>query len=583
MRYLALATDYDGTLAHHGRVDEATVAALKKIVASGRKLLLVTGRELPELLDIFPEIDIFDMVVAENGGLLYTPATREQRPIAEPPPEIFVEALRRRGVEQLSVGAVIVATVHPHETAVLETIRDLGLELQVIFNKGSVMVLPPNVNKASGLAAALAEMGLSPHNVVGVGDAENDHALLNYCEYSCAVANAIPMLKAEADLTTAAGHGAGVTELIEFLLKDELKTRAGGAARRKVLLGRDEAGEEVFMPPAGANLLVAGSSGSGKSTLATGVLERLAAQGYQFCIIDPEGDYEDFAEGIVFGSGERGPSVSEVLTAMEKPQSNVIVNLIGLPLQDRPAFFMTLLPPLLELRARTGRPHWILVDETHHLMPTDWQPTASILSQNLSGMIYITVHPDWIAPPVLEGVDIVAGLGTSPNETLRNFANAAKASLPDMPLQELESGEALLWFRRMDSPPFTLKIEKSVTERRRHRRKYAEGELPPDRSFYFRGPESKLNLRAQNLILFTQLAEGVDDDTWMHHLRAHDYSDWMRRCVKDEALAGQVRAVEEDPKLSPVDSRSRIKQAVEEHYTLPATRGVSDSASIVPQ
>jgi hydroxymethylpyrimidine pyrophosphatase-like HAD family hydrolase len=583
MRYLALATDYDGTLAHHGKVDEMTVAALKKVAASGRKLLLVTGRELPELLELFPEIELFDMVVAENGALLYTPATRVQKPIAEAPPPIFLEALRAKGVEPLSAGAVIVATVHPHETVVLDAIRDLGLELQVIFNKGAVMVLPPNVNKASGLAAALAELGLSPHNVVGIGDAENDHALLNYCEYSAAVANSIPMLKAEADYTTQADHGAGVAEFIEALIKNELVCRTGTAARRKVLLGKDEQGEEVFMPPAGVNLLVAGSSGSGKSTLATGVLERLAGQGYQFCIIDPEGDYEDFAEGIVFGGADRGPSASEVLTALEKPNTNAIVNLIGLPLQDRPAFFLSLLPPLLELRARTGRPHWILVDETHHLMPTDWEPTASILSQNLSGMIYITVHPDWIAPPVLEGVDVVGALGTSPDETLRNFAQAAKASLPDTPLQDLEAGEALLWFRRMDSPPFRLSIEKSTTERRRHRRKYAEGELPPDRSFYFRGPEGKLNLRAQNLILFTQLGEGVDDDTWLHHLRTHDYSEWMRRCVKDAALADQVLAVEEDPEISAEDSRRRIKEAVEEHYTLPATKGVSDSASIVPQ
>ena len=48
----------------------------------------------------------------------------------------------------------------------------------MIFNKGAVMILPSGVNKATGLAAALEELGLSPHNVVGVGDAENDHAFL---------------------------------------------------------------------------------------------------------------------------------------------------------------------------------------------------------------------------------------------------------------------------------------------------------------------------------------------------------------------------------------------------------------------
>lgn len=579
MRYLALATDYDGTLAHHGRVSEEAIAALKRVAASGRKLLLVTGRELPELLDLFPQIELFDLVVAENGALLYRPASKEQKLLAEAPPEVFINTLKERGVP-VSIGGVIVATVHPHETVVLETIRDLGLELQVIFNKGSVMVLPPNVNKASGLSAALEELNLSPHNVVGIGDAENDHALLGLCEYSAAVANAIPTLIHDADYACKAGHGAGVIELIDMLLTDGFGDAAASSSRRQVLLGRTEKSEEVFIPPACINLLVAGSSGAGKSTLATGVLERLAEQGYQFCIIDPEGDYEDFQAGIVFGSGDRGPSVDEVLTALEKPGANVIVNLISLALQDRPAFFLGLLPRLLELRAKTGRPHWILVDETHHLMPSDWEAASSILTQNLSGMIYITVHPDWIARPVLEGVNLVATLGETPVEAMQTFAEAIETGFPSIGPVQLEAGEALYWFRYLDTPPLKLSIEKSRGERRRHRRKYAEGELPPDRSFYFRGPQDKLNLRAQNLMLFNQIAEGVDEATWLHHLQAGDYSEWLRAAVKDETLAEEVAAIEKS-RLSAEESRKKIREVIETHYTLPAGEG--SPAMSIPQ
>ena len=101
----------------------------------------------------------------------------------------------------------------------LETIRDLGLELQVIFNKGAVMVLPAGVNKASGLVAALDELGLSPHNVVGVGDAENDHAFLAACECAVAVANALPTIKERADHVTAGEDGDGVRELIDALIE----------------------------------------------------------------------------------------------------------------------------------------------------------------------------------------------------------------------------------------------------------------------------------------------------------------------------------------------------------------------------
>lgn len=577
MRYLALAVDYDGTLAHQGSVSASTLEALKQLAATGRKLLLVTGRELNELLGIFPDIDLFDLVVAENGALLYRPSTRERIVLGAPPPPGFVKALEEKGVP-LQLGASIVATVTPHEITVLETIREQGLELQVIFNKGAVMVLPPNVNKASGLDAALDEMRISPHNVVGIGDAENDHALLNYCEFGVAVANAVPMLKAQADHTTEASRGDGVAELIATIIEDDLRELSRAQQRRRLLMGRREDDTPVHIPPAWHNILIAGSSGSGKSTLATGLLERLSKDGYQFCIIDPEGDYEEFEDAIVLGSADHGPSTDEVLTALEKPETSVVVNLIGLPLQDRPAFFLGLLPHLQELRSKTGRPHWILVDETHHLLPTDWESAASMLGDGLHSMIYITVHPDWVAPDVLSGVDIVAALGEEPYGTLENFARAAEIELPAARPLELEAGHALLWFCSTDEAPFVLEIEPSHSERRRHRRKYAEGELPPDRSFYFRGPGQKLNLRAQNLMLFTQLAEGIDDETWLHHLRQGDYSRWMEDCVKDDELAEQVRAIEADEGLSPTDSRSRVREAVEEHYTLPATNQPSSAA-----
>src|SRR5439155_12516578 len=128
---------------------------------------------------------------AENGALLYRPATREERTLAERPSEEFVRELIKRGADPVSVGRVIVATWRPHERTAVEVIRDLGLELQVIFNKGAVMILPSGVNKATGLKAALKELALSPHNIAGIGDAENDHAFLALCECSVAVENAL--------------------------------------------------------------------------------------------------------------------------------------------------------------------------------------------------------------------------------------------------------------------------------------------------------------------------------------------------------------------------------------------------------
>ena len=231
MRYQALCCDYDGTLATAGRVLPETVQALERLIASGRRLVLVTGRELDDLRRICPPLDLFEYVVAENGALLYHPATGAETLLAERPPESFLAALRHKGVTPVSLGRVIVATWEPHEKAVLEAVHELGLELQVIFNKGAVMVLPSGVNKASGLKRALRKMRLSAYNVVGVGDAENDHAFLAMCGCSVAVANALPTLKSTADIVTTAEQGAGVVELAEELLRDDLASRASQRQR----------------------------------------------------------------------------------------------------------------------------------------------------------------------------------------------------------------------------------------------------------------------------------------------------------------------------------------------------------------
>jgi len=226
MRYTVLCCDYDGTLASEGRVLPPTVAALERLLASGRRTVLATGRELDELQSVCPCLGLFEYVVAENGALLYEPCSGRETLLGPRPPEPFVAALRAQGVGPISVGRVIVATWEPHETTVLETIREQGLELQVIFNKGAVMVLPSGINKASGLTQALNRMGVSPRNAVAVGDAENDHAMLALCGFGVAVANALPALKEKADMVTQGERGAGVAELIDALLRDAVGSRS---------------------------------------------------------------------------------------------------------------------------------------------------------------------------------------------------------------------------------------------------------------------------------------------------------------------------------------------------------------------
>jgi len=573
MRYLALACDYDGTLAHNSRVTQQTLAALERLLASGRRLIMVTGRQLDELLEIFPEIGLFEWVVAENGGLLYKPATKELRPLADAPKPEFVARLAECGVGPVATGSTIVATWEPHEQTVLEVIRSLGLELQVIFNKGAVMVLPAGVNKASGLAAALEQMGLSRHNVVGVGDAENDHAFLDACEFSTAVENALDSVKKAADYTTKLPRGEGVAELIDQMLADDLAELSRHVRRHDLLLGVSGEEKPIGVEPFGRTLLITGASGSGKSTAATALLERLAEQGYQFCILDPEGDYETFEQAVVLGASDRAPKVDEVLHALARPSQSVVVNLIGLGISDRPNFFAELAPRLLEMRVRTGRPHWIVLDETHHLAPVAWAPAEKAVPAGMSETLLITVHPDQVAPSLLEKVNGLLAVGNSAADSVRQFCHVLGKRAPDLSADPLASGQILYWLRG-EGAPREVTLAPGRTERRRHSRKYAEGQLPPDRSFYFRGPEGRLKLRAQNLLVFLQMAEGVDDETWLYHLRRGDYSVWFADRIKDEELAAEARQVEQTETLAATESRDLIKAAIERRYTLPAASPV---------
>jgi HAD superfamily hydrolase (TIGR01484 family) len=570
MRYLALAADYDGTLAHHGKVGPSTVDALKRLKESGRKLLMVTGRELEDLFSTFEHFELFDRIVAENGALLYNPANREETILAEEPPPNFVETLYARGVKRISVGRVIVATWEPHQKEVLETIQDMGLERQVIFNKGAVMVLPSGTNKATGLTAGLLKLGLSPHNCVAIGDAENDHTFLAASEFGVAVSNALPALKERADWVTAADHGFGVEELIDQLIEDDLASHNPKLTRHGVLVGKTADGTERLLDPFGVNLLIAGSSASGKSTMTTGLLERLQKKGYQFLIVDPEGDYSTLNDASVLGDVSRAPLVEEVLDQLKSPTNSVVVNLLGIPLEQRPAFFDSLMPRLQALRSAKGRPHWILVDEAHHLMHANWKPAEQAFAGQKMGYTLITVHPESVASQVIERVNAAIVLGERPDKTLAEFCQAAKRPVPLAPEATLSRGDALLWEAEREQVAL-VHTEPPKTERRRHSRKYAEGNLGPDRSFYFRGPEKKLKLKAQNLFIFLQIADGVDDETWLFHLEQGNYADWFRDEIKDEDLAAATEKIAAS-KLSADESRAAIRTAVEARYTLPTDK-----------
>ncbi len=570
MRYHALALDFDGTLARDGLVPPETIDALQQLRDTHRRLILVTGRELPHLLQLLPNPRLFDRIVAENGGLLFVPGTGEERPLADSPPSELVALLKERGVQPLSIGHVIIATWEPHQHEVLDALQTLGLDHHIIFNKGAVMILPPGVTKGSGLAAALHDLGLSPHNAVAVGDAENDRAMFALAECSVAVMNALPAVKDHADLVTNGDHGWGVIELVQRMLDDDLSSCAPKVPRHQVLLGKQQNGEALFLPPPEQNVLIVGPSRSGKSTIAIGLLERILERGYQACIIDPEGDYEGLTAAFTVGSADNPPTLPEIERVLDRPEESVVINLLGVPYDDRPAFYRTLIPWLDQLRRRYGRPHWLVADEAHHMLPGHSPFTELHLPQETGGCMLITVDPDHLAPDVLNAIDIAIATGPAPAQLLAQVATSVGTAPPIPPAGETEERTALVWRRTEGNSVEPMVILPPCARHRRHRRKYAEGELAPDRSFYFRGADETLDIRAANLMDFVQIGDQIDENSWRYHLDRGDYSRWLDEVVHDDELACETRKLEGRADLPVSELRTRLHQTIDTAYTLPA-------------
>ena len=485
MRYRALATDYDGTVAHHGTVTAETAASLEALKHAGRKLLLVTGRELPDLQRVCPTLDIFDLCVVENGAVVYTPATDRVRVLCEPPPAILIDTLQARGVTPISVGHVIVATWEPHEKTVLEVIHDLGLELQVIFNKGAVMILPSGVNKASGLHEALKSLCLSPHNVVGVGDAENDHALLSLSECGVAVANAVPLLKQRADFTTAGRAGEGVSELIALMIADDLASLEPKLARHRIPLGDCNGQPPATLGAYGETVLMTGGPEIGRGVAMTTLLEALGDRKYQFCVIDPKGDYAGFQHTVTIGDANRGPSHDEIVRLLETPEPHAVINLSAVAAAEKQAFFLTLMTRLWELRTRFGRPHWIVVNDAHVLMPAQSDDTPSDGAQKdgaqsdgngasanlprLRGTVMVTPDARQLSTAAIAGVSALVAAGPDAPDALRAFSEARGVAAPMVEIEETETidrDRAILWRPASADAPRIFRIGRCRESRR---------------------------------------------------------------------------------------------------------------------
>jgi hydroxymethylpyrimidine pyrophosphatase-like HAD family hydrolase/energy-coupling factor transporter ATP-binding protein EcfA2 len=562
--FLALATDYDGTLAQNGRVDDLTVAAIRRFKGSGRYLILVSGRELPDIKRLFPEYALFDRIVAENGALLYDPSKDQERELATPVPAAVATRLRELNATPLSCGRVIMSTWEPHQGTALEVIHELRLELQIAFNKGAVMIMPPGVNKATGLSAALYDLDLSPQNTVAIGDAENDHAFLSTCGLSAAVANALPQLKSEADLLMTHDHGRGVAELIDVVLQED--ANVASRLEHGIDLGRDQAGNHIHIEPYEGNVLIIGPSACGKSTLATALAEGMVRKHFEFCVIDPEGDYVDLRDAVCIGSRDLPPSTTEAMQFLDQVRVNLVVNMQALDLPQRWKLFARLLTQTSLLRARTGRPHWLVIDDAHEVLSGSHETALATIPPSAS--IFITAYPQVLAVSAIKSIDTIVALGNHPDRVLFELSKSF-----DLPITEahtqLQPGQGLCWRRRGGPAPVAITLARPSQGHKRHAGKYAVGDVGPERSFYFNNPANGTKLRAQNLYRFMEIASAIDDATWERHLRAGDYSAWFHHVIKDDALSSETARIEQNQHLTAAISRNVIRKAIWDRYAAP--------------
>jgi hypothetical protein len=555
------------------------MAALARVRDSGRKLVLVTGRVLPDLRHVCPGVDeMFDGVVAENGAVLYFPATQEVRVLGDSPQPALIEELRRREVPH-DLGSSLVATLAPFAEEAVAAIREAGVERTLVFNKGALMLLPGGVTKATGLAAALAAMGFSARNVAAIGDGENDHAFLSVAEVAVAVADAVPALRHRADFVTREPGPRGARAFIEEHVLEDAAALAPTIARHFLTLGERPDATPLQLPPHGTHLLVVGPTGSGKSTLTGVLVERLVESGRTVCLLDPEGDYQSLGEledVVVLGgkSSHALPAGDELAQRVRRPRAGLVLNLSTMSRAEKVEYGAAALSAIGVARTAVGLPHWLIIDEAHHILPAQGSPGVEVLKQSREPVCLITLSVD----------DVASGVHTLPTTVVSTDRGAFDAALRSLGRARggegvagaasigpapLARGEAAIGWLNGSGPGATrFRVAPRRVEHRRHARKYSEGELPPERSFYFRGRENALNLRAANLLRFCELAAGVDLATWEFHLRRGDYSAWAREMIKDPALAMEIARLEANGALTAEVSRRDALAAIRRRYAV---------------
>ncbi len=568
-----LACDYDGTLASEDRIAPAVLAALERARAAGVALVLVSGRTFFDLTRVCDRLELFDVVVAENGAVLYVPAAGVLRDQAPPPPPRLLAELARRGIPY-ERGRVVVGTPRAAEAQVRAVLDALGLDMDVVPNRGRLMLLPPGVSKGSGLRQVIRDLRLSFHDVLGIGDAENDLSLLDACGFTACPADAIPALQARVDWVLSGPDGDACAQAITGGILDGA-VPVPASPRHRVQIGWSAAtARPVTVPARGVDVLVQGDPLSGKSWLAGVLVERLAGARYSVCVVDPEGDYQILARlpGMTATEVRGEASLDRVLAPIEAdPTASVVADLSTLPHASKVRAVEGLLTRIQRLRARTGRPHWTILDEAHYSLHPDGV-REDALADGAKGICVCTYRASWLRRPLLARMDVLLLARTTAAEELA-FLRTAFAGWPGIErivalLPDLPRGQ----FARLDAPPaadgpLTFVPVPRETAHVRHLTKYTDAVVAPERRFVFRRPDGRPIREADNLSSFQQAVAEVEDTVLTAHAGRGDFSRWVLGVFSDRELGTQLRKIESRWGRGEIgDLREAIARAVASRY-----------------
>lgn len=574
--FRAVAIDFDGTLTEHGRLGLEVLGAIADTRRAGCKVLLVTGRILSELEMEFPDIgEQFDAVVGENGGVLSD--AHGLHLLASPVDAALGAALRAGGVRYRR-GKVLLACEARDQQEAMTQIARLGLDCQLVRNRGALMVVPSGVSKGSGVYHALGRLGVSYHSAVAVGDAENDHALLSACELGAAVADAVEALKERADIVLDEPDGAGVVELLRGpILAGEQRIHP---RRWTVEVGTTDAGDTVRIPASQINALVVGGTGAGKSYVAGLLAEQLIDMGYSVLVIDPEGDHVGLRElrgVLVLGGTDALPTPRQLVKLFDHRFGSVVLDLSLIGEAETTAYLRGLPREVNAHRETTGLPHWIIVDEAHGPMGRNGAARA-LFQPGTTGYCLVTYQHEHLGPEITGCIDHVIGLAGTGAADSDDIAGVAEALL-GIDRQAVESVVPTLGIRQAavmaTDAGATVRVctlRERTTAHVRHWHKYARAKLPAERRFYFeRGWSTPTGAVAANLEEFHRVLADCDTATVSHHLRHFDFSRWIAEVMGDMELADAVAGIERRfeggaPPLDPEGARRAVLAAIEARY-----------------